>query len=110
MASAAATDDIDIHMDDENVVVPGAQEVEEVVKKVDPMKDLILGNKHPLVEYMSDNKTKFYAFKSLSEDYFIRGLRTNTWALSQSTLDRLSTSKEPCTCIGLVSLSGSNGF
>jgi hypothetical protein len=51
-------------------------------KKGDPMKELMVGRKHPLIEYISDNVAKFVMLRAPSEEYFLYGLRRNEWAIS----------------------------
>ena len=39
----------------------------------EPLKDLFLGKRHPMIPYMSDNETKFFIVKAPNEDYLILG-------------------------------------
>jgi hypothetical protein len=57
----------------------------------EPLKDLFLGKRHPMIHYMSDNETKFFIVKAPNEDYLKLGARSTQWALSQKALGRLST-------------------
>lgn len=41
----------------------------------EPLKDLFLGKRHPMIPYMSDNDTKFFIVKAQNEDYLILGAR-----------------------------------
>ncbi len=41
----------------------------------EPLKDLFLGKRHPMIPYMSDNETKFFIVKAQNEDYLILGAR-----------------------------------
>lgn len=66
-------ENVDINMDDE--AVQGANNGE--AKRTDPMKDLIIDKKHPLIEYIAENSTKFVMLRAPSEDYLIHGLKTS---------------------------------
>lgn len=56
----------------------------------EPLKDLFLGKRHPMIPYMSDNETKFFIVKAPNVDYLLLGARETQWALSQKAIDRLS--------------------
>ena len=41
----------------------------------EPLKDLFLGKRHPMIPYMSDNETNFFIVKAPNDDYLTRGAR-----------------------------------
>ena len=42
---------------------------------VEPLKDLFIGKKHPMIPYMSDNETKFFIVRAPSEEYLLLGAK-----------------------------------
>lgn len=53
------------------------------LKKItDPMKELLIGGKHPLNAYMSDNKTHFIMVRAPNEAFLNQGIKSNQWAIS----------------------------
>lgn len=48
-----------------------AADLNEKKKNLDPLKDLLIGSKHPLIGIMSNNKTRFFIVKAPSNDYIL---------------------------------------
>ena len=41
----------------------------------EPLKELFLGKKHPMIPFISDNETKFFIVRAPTEDYLLLGAK-----------------------------------
>jgi hypothetical protein len=109
--------DVDMQLDELDVAGEnnGLKPTESAIKKaIEPMKEIILGRKHPLIEYMSDINTKFILLRSPTEEYFIHGLKSSQWAVSNKIWEKIRdiilSEKENSSLIAFVSIAGSDAI
>jgi hypothetical protein len=51
-------------------------------KQSDPLKEVLVGGKHPLTGVMSSIRTRFFFVKAPSLEFLALGIRTSQWALT----------------------------
>ena len=97
--------------------IPVAGEPAQPVK-IEALKEIIDGNKHPLVEYMSDPKTRFFIVRAPCDAFLQLAVRGNEWAVSKKVADKIALNNssneqqlsQPPSIVLIVSLANSNAF